>query len=123
MSERDRGAFVEMEEPCVDCKQMWGMYESEIRFFENLIKTEGYTMPKRCPACRKKKKAAKEQKVSLHSVLDNLRRIAKAAREGAYTFHDDVLADEVTEVADELQILVKNSRKKELNEQPTESVS
>jgi len=43
--------------PCVDCREEIDFSEGEQKFF----KQKGFTDPKRCPPCRKFRKAQKQQ--------------------------------------------------------------
>jgi transcriptional regulator NrdR family protein len=116
-----RGNFVQMKRPCRDCGKKWGMYESEMDFYNKLINTKGYRMPSRCSDCRKKKKEAMEKGiVPLDIVSNEVFKMAKKAKEGAYTFHEEVLEKELREIGDKLNLYIKQNRM--MNDEQSESV-
>jgi len=117
-----RGNLITMAKPCKDCNKEWSMYESEIAFYEKLVKEKGYTMPIRCASCRKKHSQAKmKDPISLSEITDLVFKMAKSADEGAYTFHDTVLCKELRELGDKLNLYMKQNRIK--RHDTTESVS
>lgn len=97
----NRGALVPMG-PCSGCGASWSMYESEKAFFENLIATKNYRMPKRCKSCRNKKRFSKEGTISIPILIEHLKTKSKEAAEGAYDFHEELLADDFRRIAESL---------------------
>lgn len=117
-----RGHLIKQPKPCKDCKKEFSMYESEIAFYKKLVESKGYRMPSRCADCRKKKAEAKiKGPVKLDMVANLVFKIAKNAEEGAYTFHEEVLAKELRIVGDWLVLYMKQNRMVVRDEQ-TESV-
>lgn len=79
---------------CVDCGKEWHMTGSEKEHWDELKRTKGYNMPKRCPPCRKKKKERKDIEKRDHKrfgLAKDIRRIAHAVQDGMYEEGDPVL--------------------------------
>lgn len=107
---KSSGEFIDMG-TCIACQKPWGMYASEKEFFEKLIEEKGYTMPKRCPTCRKEKRKVRDTvKVSIPVLIDRIHKIAQRAEEGGYVFADQALAAEIREIAADLRTFVSQHR-------------
>jgi len=107
-----RGEFVEMGK-CSDCGKDWGMYQSEVDFFEKLVKEQNYKMPKRCPSCRGQKRKMRdgvETTISLRILIDRIHKMANQAKEGVYSLHEEVLYDELLAVADALKTFARQNK-------------
>lgn len=101
--------------PCADCKKEWHMTASEKEHWEELKRTKGYNMPKRCPPCRKKKKERKDIERRDHrrfGLAKDIRRIAHAVQDGMYEEGDAVLpvVPALFELADRVDNLVSVTR-------------
>lgn len=106
-----RGALIQMGE-CVDCKQPWEMFESEMDFYKNLQKTnKEFQLPKRCAPCRAKKKSRKTAKiqVNLIEIAEKLESMAeKSTTECFYTYNDELLSTELLEQAERIRYYLAN---------------
>lgn len=84
---------------CIDCKEPWEMFESEMEFFKNIQKSNPeFQIPKRCKSCRAKKKSRKTAKVQVNlvEVAEKLEAMAeKSTTECFYTYNDELLATDL----------------------------
>jgi predicted adenine nucleotide alpha hydrolase (AANH) superfamily ATPase len=96
--------------PCVDCGGEWGMYESELKFYESLKEKDSeFKMTGRCKPCRDKKKAAfnNHNKVNLNKIIQTLNGMAeKSVTQCYYTYRDEELANELTDISEKLRLYV-----------------
>ncbi len=102
----DRGKLVP-QKACIDCGKEWSMYESEIKFYQHLVETQDFNMPKRCPECRDKKRQSKPR-VKIPDVIRKIRAMADTAinDDEGYTFNEDELAQELTDIATTLELFL-----------------
>jgi cytochrome c556 len=90
---------------CIDCGEDWSMYESEIEFYKNLMKTKNFSFPKRCRACREKKR--KENRVAgIKGIVDSLHEMAAMAENGYYD-DGDRFAAQLHTLAENLDVEYK----------------
>lgn len=98
---RNTGPLVTVESPCIDCGQPWQMHQSEIDWWKREAAAQGLKFPKRCPACRAKKKEFKKTS-PLHTASSRLRAIAETLLNGE-PLQDDELAAELMEMANTIE--------------------
>lgn len=105
---RDSGALLTMP-PCIDCKKPWTMFESEKTWWDELVLKFKYTFPIRCPDCRRKKKARKNEEHK-SQISGRLNEIAENLDAGMYDqfAEEGKLAQELREIAEQVEGLERS---------------
>lgn len=97
---------------CMDCKQPWEMFESEMEFYKSIQKGDPeFQIPKRCKSCRAKKRSRKNSRVQVNlvEVAEKLEAMAeKSTTECFYTYNDEMLATELVEEAEKIRHYLAN---------------
>jgi hypothetical protein len=86
------------------------MTPNEKAFFEEKIKTNNFSMPKRCLECRHKKREGKRVEIpNVLAALSNIKRKA-LSDDFTYAFNEDDLAQEIQDIIDSLILFQKQNR-------------
>lgn len=91
---------------CIDCGQDWSMYESEIAFYRGLMATKKFTFPKRCRACREKKRKENHGNV-FRQIVDEIQDLAEMLESGDFHSDPDRLAAQLRTLATNLDVEYK----------------
>lgn len=102
---------------CVGCNLEWYMSQGEKAFYDRMVSEKGFSLPRRCRECRKKRES--QGQISIPLLVKEVNKLTKRVLNEEFAFNSADLAQELTDIASSLTaFMTQNARifRKELNE-------